>query len=105
MKPLPRRPQHRPWSPSGRHTIPRSTGWSSASKGVPSSSRTRYVKRLVADGSGARVRIAGRAILRVRFGVAQAHDQHGRPTVARRTAFGLPNVMTAVRSGDFEAVT
>jgi hypothetical protein len=36
---------------------------------------------------------------------AQAHDADGRPTVPRRTAFALPNVMTAVRSGDFEAVT
>lgn len=73
--------------------------------GLPASSRARYVQRLVADASGAPVRIAGRAILRVRFRDADAHDQEGRPTVARRTAFALPNVMTVVRSGDFEAVT
>jgi hypothetical protein len=72
--------------------------------GLPTSARTRYVERLVSDGAGARVRIAGRAILRVRFGDAQAHDEAG-PTVPRRTAFALPNVMTTVRAGDFEAVT
>ncbi len=73
--------------------------------GLPGSTRARYVERLNSDGSGARVRMAGRAILRVRFADAQAHDERGRPTVARRTAFALPNVMTTVRAGDFEAVT
>jgi hypothetical protein len=73
--------------------------------GLPSSVRARYVDRLVADGSGARVRIAGRAVLRMRFSPAQAHDDDGRPTVRARRAFALPNVMTFVRAGDFEAVT
>lgn len=73
--------------------------------GLPSSSRARYVDRLVGDGSGAPVRIAGRAILQVRFGGARAHDDGGRSTAAARKAFALPNVMTTVRSGDFEAVT
>jgi hypothetical protein len=73
--------------------------------GLPASTGARYVDRLVADGSGADVRIAGRAILRVRFRDAQAHDELGRPTVDRRTAFALPNVMTTVQAGDFEAVT
>lgn len=73
--------------------------------GLPSSYAVHYVKRLIADGSGKRVRIAGRAILAVRFEPADAHDASGAGTAPRRVAFPLPNVMTAVRSGDFEAVT
>lgn len=72
--------------------------------GLPSSHRARYVDRLIADGSGLPVRIAGRAVLSVRFEPALAHDAQG-PTVPRRKAFALPNVMTTVRAGDFEAVT
>jgi hypothetical protein len=73
---------------------------------LPPPPRVRYVDRLVADGSGLPVRVAGRAVLRVRFEPAQAHTDTGAPTGApRRVAFTLPNVMTAVRSGDFEAVT
>lgn len=72
--------------------------------GLPSSVRVRYVDRLLADGSGLPVRIAGRAVLKVRFGFAKAHDAGGQ-TVAARKAFALPNVMTAVRAGDYEAVT
>ncbi len=66
--------------------------------------RTRYVDELIGDASGLPVRIAGRAILRLRFSPADAHDADG-PTVTGRKAFALPNVMTAVRAGDFEAVT
>jgi len=73
--------------------------------GLPSSHRVHYVTRLIADGSGKRVRIAGRAILAVRFEPADAHDASGAATAPRRVAYPLPNVMTAVRSGDFEAVT
>ena len=72
--------------------------------GLPASRRVRYVDRLVADASGKPVRVAGRAVLRVRLAAAKAHDAQG-PTVAARKAFALPNVMTAVRAGDFEAVT
>jgi hypothetical protein len=71
--------------------------------GLPSSSRVRYVDKLISDGSGRRVRIAGRAVLKVRFGGAQAHDAQGE-TVLKRKAFALPNIMTTVRAGDFEAV-
>lgn len=68
--------------------------------------QVKYVDRLFADGSGRRVRVPGRAILRVRFEPAQAHTEQGVPTAApRRRAFALPNVMTAVRAGDFEGVT
>jgi hypothetical protein len=72
--------------------------------GLPASYRVRYVNRLIADGSGARVRVAGRALLRVRFEPAKAHNRRG-ATVAARTAYALPNVMTTVRAGDFEGVT
>lgn len=65
--------------------------------------RVEYVDRLYADGSGKRLRVAGRAILQVRFEPARAHTALGAPTAApRRRAFALPNVMTAVRAGDFE---
>ena len=73
--------------------------------GLPGSRRVGYVPRLMADGSGRRVRIPGRAILQVRFERADAHTDAGRPTAPRRVAFALPNVITTVRSGDFEAVT
>lgn len=72
--------------------------------GLPTSVRVHYVRRVVADASGKRVRVPGRALLAVRFSPADAHDAGG-PTAPARTAFRLPNVMTAVRSGDFEAVT
>jgi len=71
--------------------------------GLPST-QVRYVDRLIADASGLPVRVAGRAILRVRFEPARAHDASGRTAPLRR-AFALPNLMTAARSGDFEAVT
>ena len=71
--------------------------------GVPADVRVRYVDRLIADGSGLPVRIAGRAVLQVRFEAADAHDGSGATAPARRT-FALPNVMTTVRSGDFESV-
>ncbi|WP_457208763.1 AMIN-like domain-containing (lipo)protein, partial [Nocardioides sp. P5_C9_2] len=73
--------------------------------GLPADHRVRYVDRLVADGSGLPVRIAGRAVLSVTLSPAQAHDAQGRPTVPLRTAYALPNVMTTVRAGDFEGVT
>ena len=70
---------------------------------VPADVRVRYVDPLLADGSGLPVRVAGRAVLRVRFEAADAHDASGATAPARRT-FALPNVMTAVRAGDFESV-
>lgn len=72
--------------------------------GLPSSRRVRYVDHLLADASGLPVRIAGRAVLRVRFEAARAHDAGG-ATAPGRTAFALPDVMTTVRAGDFESVT
>lgn len=74
--------------------------------GLPADRQVAYVPRLFADGSGRRVHVPGQALLRVRFEPAAAHTDQGVPTAApRRVAFALPNVLTAVRSGDFEAVT
>jgi len=74
--------------------------------GLPADRQVEYVDRLFADGSGRRVHVAGRALLLVRFERAQAHTDEGASTAApRRVAFPLPNVVTAVRAGDFEAVT
>lgn len=72
--------------------------------GLPDSRQVQYVDELLADGSGRPVRIAGQAILRVRFEPAKAHNRRG-ATAPGRVAFALPNVLTTVRSGDFEAVT
>lgn len=71
---------------------------------VPTIHRVRYVDRLIGDASGLPVRISGRAILRVVFDPANAHDSTG-PTAPLRKAFGLPNILTAVQAGDNEAVT
>lgn len=72
--------------------------------GLPASHRVRYVQRLIADGSGDTLPIAGRAILQVRLGNARAHTDGGASTAPLRTAYALPNVMTSVQSGDFEGV-
>lgn len=72
--------------------------------GLPARRQVRYVDRLIGDGSGLPVPIAGRAVLRVVFDAAQAHDTQG-PSAPARKAFALPNIMTTVRAGDFEAVT
>jgi hypothetical protein len=72
--------------------------------GLPGSHQVHYVDKLLGDASGLPVRIAGRAILSVGFDPAQAHDAQG-ATAPERKAFALPNIMTTVRSGDFEAVT
>lgn len=70
--------------------------------GTPASIRARYVHRLVADASGLPVRIAGHAVLRIRF---QSTAWTAPSPAPRRRAFALPNVMTAVRAGSFEGVT
>lgn len=72
---------------------------------VPARRQVRYVDQLLGSGSGLPVRIAGRAILQVRFQPTNAHDAQGHRTAPARLAFALPNVMTVVQSGDFEAET
>jgi hypothetical protein len=73
--------------------------------GLPAGREARYVPELIGDASGLPVPIAGRSILQVRFEQANAHDAGGNATAPDRIAFGLPNILTVVRSGDFEAVT
>jgi hypothetical protein len=73
--------------------------------GLPSSRQAAYVSELIGDPSGLPLPIAGRAILQVRFEQADAHDMTGHATAPARIAFGLPNIITAVRAGDSEAVT
>jgi hypothetical protein len=73
--------------------------------GLPGSRQVGYVSSLAQDPSGLPARIPGRAILRVRFFSANAHNAAGASTAPSRVAYTMPNVMTAVRTGDFEAVT
>jgi Sporulation and spore germination len=73
--------------------------------GLPAGRQAEYVPELIGDASGLPVPVAGRAILRVRFEPAQAHTEAGNPTAPNRVAFALPNIITAVQSGDFEGVT
>lgn len=72
--------------------------------GLPQDRSATYVNTLIADPKGTPVRIAGRAILQVRFFSAAAHTDAGVTSAPRRIAFALPNAMEAVQSGDFEAV-
>src|SRR5215218_9633803 len=71
--------------------------------GLPARRTATYVDRLISDGRGRSLRIAGRAILQVSMELADAHDATG-STAPGRLAFALPNVLTVVRSGDFEGV-
>lgn len=73
--------------------------------GLPSTRSVRYVSQLIADPSGLPIPVAGRAILSVTMFPTNAHTSTGRVTAPAKVAFALPNVMTVVRSGDFEAVT
>ena len=72
--------------------------------GLPAGHDVRYVPELIADGSGLPIPLMARAILQVRFEPAQAHE-NGTATAPDRVAFALPNIITAVRAGDFEGVT
>jgi hypothetical protein len=66
--------------------------------------RIEYVQRLIADGSGLPVPIAGNAIVQVQFMPAQAHNDRGQPTVPIRATYKLPTIKEIVSAGDFEAV-
>jgi hypothetical protein len=72
--------------------------------GLPGAVRARYVDTLIGDFSGLRVPVAGRAVLRLTFRGAQAHNMSGTATAPTRRAFALPNVMAIAQAGDFEAV-
>ena len=65
----------------------------------------RYVDRLVEDGSGNPVSVAGTADLEVVFHGANAHTEDGTPSVSpRRFSPGLTAVKEVAQIGDFEAV-
>jgi hypothetical protein len=73
--------------------------------GVPANRSARYVPTLTADPSGIPITIAGQAILEVSFKDARGHKLDNTDTAPNRTVFALPNVITAVQSGDgFENV-
>jgi hypothetical protein len=72
--------------------------------GLPSH-RVRYVDRLVQDGSGNQVQVAGAADLEVVFHDAVAHDASGQPSVSpRRFSPGFPALEEVALLGDFEGV-
>ena len=71
------------------------------SGGLPAHVYPQWRDRLVYDGSGLPVRVAGAKVLAVGFTSATGHDQGGF-TFAKRTAYALPNVITSVYGGDFE---
>jgi hypothetical protein len=74
-------------------------------RGTVPEHRIDYVDRLVEDGSGAPVAVAGAADLQVVFQGANAHGEDGAPTVSpRRFSPGLPAVKELAQVGDFEAV-
>jgi hypothetical protein len=71
---------------------------------LPDSLRVEYVPKLIADGSGAVIPIAGKAIVLLTLSPAVAHTDTGQPTVPQRVKYNLPMVKEVVRSGDFESV-
>jgi hypothetical protein len=72
---------------------------------VPATRRIRYVDQLTEDASGEPVSLAGGANLEVVFQGANAHDDHGRPTVSpRRFSPGFTALKEVAQTGDFEAV-
>lgn len=75
------------------------------SGGVPAQHSARYVSRVIADPSGRPVKVAGSALLRVRFFSATGHDARGGVSygAARRT-YALPGIIQVASAGDFESV-
>jgi hypothetical protein len=74
-------------------------------RGAVPEHQVRYVDRLVQDGSGNPVSVAGTADLEVVFQGANAHRQDGSPTISpRRFPTGLTAVKEVAQVGDFEAV-
>ncbi len=72
---------------------------------LPAHRGAAYVSSLIADGSGKPVRVAGDAILRVRFSHAVGHDGRGAVTYGpTRETHALPGVIQVVNTGDFEGV-
>lgn len=70
---------------------------------LPGAESVRYVDKVVQDGSGDVVTLAGRAFLSVRFEEAQAHTDTGAATVPRKPSVGdLTTVREIAVVGDFE---
>jgi hypothetical protein len=72
--------------------------------GVSSGRQVSYVSEVFGDPSGLPVPVAGRAVLQVRFAEARGRANNGTVTAPDRSVFPLPNVLTAVKSGDHEGV-
>src|SRR4051794_39879821 len=70
--------------------------------GLPASRRVGYVRRLLGDGSGSPIRVAGRAVLQVSLSPAQAHGAGGGATVATRRVFTTPDGGTAGHARGFQ---
>lgn len=70
--------------------------------GLPGADSVRYVDKVVADGSGLPVTVAGSAYLLVRFEDAQAHTDAGAALLAMRSTPGLNTVREIVMAGDYE---
>jgi hypothetical protein len=66
--------------------------------------RIEYVNQLIADGSGAAIRMTGRAILQVQFTPARAHNDRGQATAPKNMNLRLYFVKQIVSAGDFEGV-
>ena len=73
--------------------------------GLPANRSARYVSTLTQDPSGFPIPVASRHVLEVSFFEARGRKADGTDTAPNRTVFALPNVITAVQSGDgFENV-
>ena len=71
---------------------------------LPASESVRYVRRVVADGSGAAVPLRGRSFLQVDFGGASAHTDSGQPSFPqpRRISRDWPALRQVALASDFE---
>ena len=71
--------------------------------GTPSYN-VRYVRRIIADGSGAVVRLKGTKRIRIIVQNARGHTQAGRPTIPNVDTPLCPNLRQVKTAGDFEGV-
>lgn len=63
-----------------------------------------YVDKLVADGSGHTIPLAGLGVLRIVFNPAQAHQENGSSSISTQPSanLGLNRMVSYARAGDFE---
>jgi hypothetical protein len=73
-------------------------------RSLPASESVRYVRRVVADGSGATVPLRGRAFLQVSFGGASAHTDSGHASFPgpHRFSRSWPALRHVALASDFE---